>query len=245
MARFVSLLMLVAILVIISIIFFQVMASFFVPLFLAALLGVVVQPLFRWTLVKCGGYRYWAAGTTTALVALIVLLPIGLVVTTATLEGLSLLDRLQLGDVRVKLSELRHNLGLEIPRERDVRRIEAVLHTWRERQRTGQPLDFDAQQVKTLIARVENIEKWLEDEKQAGTLTSAADPARLKSALQQLLSADEISSPPIEVAPPEDALPEPIKAAEDKALQKEDALLLADAEFREFKRNLLGGTYRA
>ena len=46
MARFVSLLVLVAILVIISIIFFQVMAGFFVPLFLAALLGVVVQPLY-------------------------------------------------------------------------------------------------------------------------------------------------------------------------------------------------------
>ena len=38
MARFVSFLLLLAILVIVSIIFFQVMAGFFVPLFLAALL---------------------------------------------------------------------------------------------------------------------------------------------------------------------------------------------------------------
>src|SRR5687767_14530015 len=121
MARFVSLLVLVAILVIISIIFFQVMAGFFVPLFLAALLGVVVQPLFRWNLVKCNGYRYWAAGITTTLVGLIVLLPIGLVVITATLEGLSLLDQLQLGDVRTRLDDLRHDFGLEIPQERDVR----------------------------------------------------------------------------------------------------------------------------
>ena len=65
MARFVSLLVLVAILVIISIIFFQVMAGFFVPLFLAALLGVVVQPLYRWTLYQCRGYRHVAAGITT------------------------------------------------------------------------------------------------------------------------------------------------------------------------------------
>ena len=83
MARFVSLLVLVAILVIISIIFFQVMAGFFVPLFLAALLGVVVQPLYRWTLFQCRGYRHVAAGITTTVVGLIVLLPIGLVVTTA------------------------------------------------------------------------------------------------------------------------------------------------------------------
>src|SRR4029078_10403421 len=100
MARFVSLLVLVAILVIVSIIFFQVMAGFFVPLFLAALLGVVVQPLYRLALVKWRAYRDVAAGLTTTLVALIVLLPIGLVVSTATLEGLSLIDQLQLADFR-------------------------------------------------------------------------------------------------------------------------------------------------
>src|SRR5206468_7307119 len=100
MARFVSLLVLVAILVITSIIFFQVMAGFFVPLFLAALLGVIVQPLYRWTLLQCRGYRYFAAGITTTVVALIVLLPIGFVVTTATLEALSLIDDLQAANFR-------------------------------------------------------------------------------------------------------------------------------------------------
>src|SRR5437773_8408020 len=138
MARFVSFLVLVAILVIISIIFFQVMAGFFVPLFLAALLGVVVQPLYRWTLPKCRGYRHVAAGITTTLVALIVLLPIGLVISTATLEGLSLVDQLQLADFRAKLQQLRTEFGLQIPCEPDVRHIEATLHALRERQRSGQ-----------------------------------------------------------------------------------------------------------
>ena len=100
MARFVSLLVLVAILVLISIIFFQVMAGFFVPLFFAALLDVVVQPLNRWTLARCRGYRYLAAGITTTAIALIVLLPIGLVITTATLEAFSLVDELQVANVR-------------------------------------------------------------------------------------------------------------------------------------------------
>src|SRR5205823_7733966 len=98
MARFVSFLVLVAILVIVSIIFFQVMAGFLVPLFMAALLGVVVQPLYRWTLPKCRGYRHVAAGITTAIVAAVVLVPIGFIVATATAEGLSLIDRLQLGE---------------------------------------------------------------------------------------------------------------------------------------------------
>src|SRR4051812_30189639 len=121
MARFVSFLVLLAILVIISIIFFQVMAGFFVPLFLAALLGVAIQPLYRWTLVKCRGYRHVAAGVTTTLVGLIVLLPIGLGVTMAVLEGLSLIDEFQLADVRAKSDQLRHDFGLQIPREQDVR----------------------------------------------------------------------------------------------------------------------------
>jgi predicted PurR-regulated permease PerM len=266
MARLVSFLVLVAILVIISIIFFQVMAGFFVPLFLAALLGVIVQPLYLWTLAKCRGYRHVAAGVTTALVALIVLLPIGMVVSTATLEGLSLIDRLQLGDVRGKLGELRHDLGLEIPSERDVRRIEAVLHTWREKQRNGEPLEFDARQVKSLIARVESIEKMLAKQAADGLAVPPADATALKFALQQLLisedetpghSAAEPTPPALEEIPAETfvpktdvvpAEPQPAvvpKAIEDKAVRKEDALLLADAEFRDFKRNLLGGTYRS
>src|SRR5262245_55678448 len=117
MARFVSFLVLVGILVTTSIIFFQVMAGFFVPLFLAALLGVIVQPLFRWILEQCNGYRYLAAGIATTIVALIVLLPAGLVVTTATLEGLSLIDEFRLADVRLKLDEVRDGFGLNIPCE--------------------------------------------------------------------------------------------------------------------------------
>src|SRR5207244_13594046 len=134
MARIVSFLILVAILVIISIIFFQVMAGFFVPLFLAALLGVVVQPLYRWTLYQCRGYRHVAAGITTTVVALIVLLPIGLVVTTATFEALSLIDELQVANVRDKLTQLRTDFGLQIPCEQDVRQIAATLRAWRSRQ---------------------------------------------------------------------------------------------------------------
>src|SRR5437868_4785853 len=154
MARFVSLLVLVAILVIISIIFFQVMAGFFVPLFLAALLGVVVQPLYRWTLVQCRGYRHLAAGITTSVVALIVLLPIGLIVTTATLEALSLIDELQVADVRDKLTQLRSDFGLQIPFEQDVRHMEATLRAWRIRQRSGEPLDVQPPQINNLLARL-------------------------------------------------------------------------------------------
>src|SRR5258705_6836203 len=187
MARFVSFLLLLAILVIISIIFFQVMAGFFVPLFLAALLGVVVQPLYRWTLTKCRGYRHLAAGITTTLVALIVLLPIGFVVTTATLESLSLIDELQLADVRAKLDQLRRDFGLQIPHEQDVRHIEATMRAWREKQRHGESLDVAPAQIENLLKRVENIEKWLaEHAGEAGLVANAtgvkAQPVALRNA---------------------------------------------------------------
>lgn len=225
MARFVSFLILVGILIVLAIVFFQVMSGFFVPLFLAALLGVVVQPLYRWTLEKCRGYRYVAAGVTTGLVALIVLLPIGLVVSTATLEGLSLVDQLQLGNVRTKLDELRRDFHLQIPRDGDLRTIEAKLDRWREQQLQGQSLEIKPGEVQNLIKRVEAIKLWLAEQAKTG-IAPAADPTALLGYLQTLY--DEKSDP-------------------DKAesVEADEALQLAAAEFREFKRNLLGGTYRA
>jgi predicted PurR-regulated permease PerM len=219
MARFVSLLVLIAILVIISIIFFQVMAGFFVSLFLAALLGVVVQPLYRWILAKCWGYQHLAAGITTTLVLLIVLLPIGLVVTTAALEGLSLIDQLQLADVRSRLAELRQEFGLQIPSEQDVRHIEATLHAWHEKQRLGEQPDVAPAQIQNLLKRVASIKAWLAEHAVEAGLD--ADATELEEQLSKL------------------------RDSEPGSVERDDALHLVDAEFRKFKRDLLGGTYRA
>lgn len=221
MARFVSFLILVAILILLAVVFFQVMAGFFVPLFLAALLGVVVQPLYRWALDYCRGYRYVAAFVTTALVAVIVLLPIGLVISTATLEGLSLVDQLQLANVRTKLNTLRRDFNLEIPREDDVRRLEATLDRWRNKQLQGESLDYKPEDVENLLERVKAIETWLATEDEEGGIVPNADPTLLKEYLEKL------------------------HKAKPGSVEADNALQTAAAEFRDFKRNLLGGTYRA
>lgn len=219
MARLVSFLVLVTILVLIAILFVQVMAGFFVPLFMAALLGVVVQPLHRAVLGRCRGYRHLAAGITTTLVTLIVLVPVGLVVGTAVVETLWLVDRLQLSDVRQRLSDLRRQFGLQIPQERDVRQIEATLDAWRQKQRHGESLTIKPEQVQNLLDRLAKLESWLAGEgRERGV---AAETARLQERLKVL----------------RDASPD--------SVERDEALLEADAEFREFKRNLLGGTYRA
>jgi predicted PurR-regulated permease PerM len=218
MARMVSFLVLGAILVVITIYFFRVMAGFFVPLFLAALVGVMVEPLHRWIVIRCRGFRYIAATCTTLIVLLIGLLPIGFVVTTATLEGMTLIDRLQLGDVRKKLDELRHTLGLQFPHEMDVRRIEASLHFWRDQQRVGESLDFRADAVQNLLDRLNRIDAWV---KAQGDRAPLVDVDGLREQLERLRD-----------SPPESA-------------ERDEALFQADARFREFKRGLLGGTYRA
>ena len=148
-----------------------------------------MKPLYRWTLDQCRGHRYLAAGITTTLVTLIVLLPIGLAATTATLEGLSLIDELQLADVRQRLGQLRHDFGLEIPYEPDVRHLEVTLRAWRQKQRGGEPLEVQAVQVENLLQRVGHIQNDLQNnrltlrwsptpsssERSSSALRSAAD----------------------------------------------------------------------
>lgn len=217
-ARVVSFLVLVAILIAIATIFFRVMAGFLVPLFLAALLGVVVQPMHRWILGKCQGYRHLAAGITTSVVLLIVLLPIGLVITTATLEGLSLIDQLQLADVRVKLDNLRENLHLNMPQRANLHRFEAVLKRWRTEELAGEVPSIDKTMVENLLERADEMEAWVKGQ---GPDAPEADITRLREALVALR----------EAAP--------------GSIQADSALIQCDAEFKDFKRDLLGGTYRA
>ncbi len=218
MSRMVSFLVLVAILLVIAAVFIRVMAGFFVPLFLAALLGVIIQPLYRWILSHCRGYRYAASTLTTGLVLLVMLLPIGLVITTATMEGLSILDQLHMGNVRTKLDELRTQFGLHIPRKDDLQFIEARLHRWRNQQREGVSPDVTPDKVENLLRRVDEAAAWI---KEQGPPATAADHTALREALVNL------------------------RDAKADAVEQDTAITLADAEFREFKRNLLGGTYRA
>ena len=57
MARIVSLIVLVAILLVIGRLVFQVMAGFLLPLFLALLLVVMFGPLYEWFRVRSRGQR--------------------------------------------------------------------------------------------------------------------------------------------------------------------------------------------
>jgi predicted PurR-regulated permease PerM len=74
--RVISFILLLAIILLVGAIFFQVMAQFIVPLFLAGVLLVVFQPLHAWTLNQLPGHPRLCAAVTTFLILLVVLLPL-------------------------------------------------------------------------------------------------------------------------------------------------------------------------
>jgi predicted PurR-regulated permease PerM len=86
----VSFLVLVAVLVVIGILFFRVMADFLLPMFLALLLVVIFQPVYCWFLARLGGRERVAAVATTTTIILIVLLPLLSIGFNATTEGMRL-----------------------------------------------------------------------------------------------------------------------------------------------------------
>ncbi len=90
MARIVSLVVLVVILLIIAGLFFEVMANFLLPLFLALLLVVMFGPLKHWFKSKCRGHDRIAALLTTASILLIVLIPLVILLIEAGFEAQSL-----------------------------------------------------------------------------------------------------------------------------------------------------------
>jgi len=88
--RVVSFIVLLAVVVLIGLMFFQVMVQFIVPLFLAAVLVVIFKPLHLWMLEKSGKRQRLAAALTTLAIVLIVLLPLSGLLMKAVSEGVAI-----------------------------------------------------------------------------------------------------------------------------------------------------------
>jgi len=107
MPRVVSFIVLLAIILLIGSMFFQVMVQFIVPLFLAAVLVVIFKPLHHWMLKKCGKRPKISAALTTLAILLIVLLPITGMLAKAVWEGKEMyLQYSSKGDIESQVMEL-------------------------------------------------------------------------------------------------------------------------------------------
>ncbi len=84
--RLVSLAVLVTLIVVLGVSFFKVVAPFLLPLFLAAVVAMISQPLFRYFQKKLRGHVRLAAGVTTVALVAAVLVPVSLGIFIASVQ---------------------------------------------------------------------------------------------------------------------------------------------------------------
>ena len=115
--------MLIVAIAVIGVLFFQVMASFFVPLFLAALLVVIFRPVHAWMLLRLRGHNRTASILTTMFIILLVLMPAGLIISVAAAQGASFFRQLGSGGITQSLERMRKGLALDLPSSDSFRQL--------------------------------------------------------------------------------------------------------------------------
>ncbi len=114
MTRLISFIVLLAIIFLVGLLFYKVLIHFFVPLFLAGVLVVVFHPVHQWMLKKTGGREKLAAGLTTAVAAIILVIPFPFAVY-AAVQGVNLLRENDAQTMRLRIEHIRDELGLQMP----------------------------------------------------------------------------------------------------------------------------------
>lgn len=127
--RLISFLVLIAIIVLSAAMFYQVMASFVLPLFVAAVLCVIFSPLHRYVLRKFKNRLRLAALATTTVIGLVVLLPLIMTVSIAIVEGSRLASTVTPAVIADNLADLRQKFKLNIPHKSMLLKIEAEIET--------------------------------------------------------------------------------------------------------------------
>lgn len=142
LSRILSVVMLILGIVAIGVLFYRVMAGFFVPLFLAVLLVVIFRPLHEWVYRRVGNRPRTAAGVTTSIVLFLVLLPVILILSIAAAEFTSLVSHVKnLDDIEAAMERGRNQFGISLPYPAQFRRLDELTSQLnslpRENPRTG------------------------------------------------------------------------------------------------------------
>lgn len=159
--RLVSLAVLVAVVVLVAIFFFRVMAGFFVPLFLAAVLAVVFRPMHQWFVEAFGERMRLAALASTGVVALGVLLPstyLGWKAFTETKHVVELLsDKEQQEAIALRVSAgaakletwIRDNVSSDFELKKAITELRAALNTY-----LGKAVELGLVSLKALVIAI-------------------------------------------------------------------------------------------
>jgi len=176
MSRLVSFFMLAAVVAVVGLLFFQVMAQFLLPLFLAVVLTVMFRPVHRWLTRRLRGRVRTASLLTTLLAAVLVLAPLLIILFMAVAEGVSLYQRIEAASLQGRLDRLRLAFGLTLPPEgvhESLRELETSVHALDDLyQPDAETITQARQKVEQAIADLRGVLPELEAE--AGDQDAAA-----------------------------------------------------------------------
>ena len=114
-AQYFSFVLLLLVIVLVSVLFYEVMVAFWIPLFLAAVLVVVFRPWYDGIRARFKLGDAFAALLTTASVLLIVLIPLAAILVFATVESQQFLRQFNSTKALENAKQVRTKLGLELP----------------------------------------------------------------------------------------------------------------------------------
>ncbi len=127
LSRILSVVMLILGIMAIGALFYRVMAGFFVPLFLAALLVVIFRPLHTWIYHRLGDRPRAAAGVTTSFILALVLFPIILLISVAATEFTSMVSHVKnFDDIYQAVNRGRDQFGLSLEYPDQFRRLDQL-----------------------------------------------------------------------------------------------------------------------
>jgi len=98
----------------VGLLFYRVMAGFFVPLFLAVLLVVLFRPIHEWVLIKTKKRSRLACLVTTTLIMATVLLPVITVISIAAGQFTSMVSHVDFEDLTAAMQRARTQLGVAL-----------------------------------------------------------------------------------------------------------------------------------
>ena len=123
-ARYFSFFFLLAVIGLVGVIFYWVMAKFLIPLFLAALLVVIFRPLHAWILKRTRGRQQLSAALTTLAIALAVLAPMAILLVMAAAESRDVFNHFNATKILEDIQIARKKMNLDLPNADQVREID-------------------------------------------------------------------------------------------------------------------------
>ncbi len=242
--RLVSFIVLLVIIGAFGVLSLQVMRSFMLPLFMAALLVVIFEPVHQWILQRCRERKALAAGLTTAVILLVVLAPIGWAISVGVEEAIHLAAETNPQKITNRFDVFRKSLGLEMPFRSELEAIDSkllALQVSENADRAANEIPARGEDVLELQREVESLANQLELSAEGETSSSARLLAsHVIEAQPHLESLNRRVQVMLELVRSIDKEADPVQVRRYDELARE----MGDS-YRSLRLSLLGGVVRA